>query len=54
MKSITIRIVGEKSDGTVVSKTQNISPPWNRRMTNAEFLERAEKAAIAAVRSVLK
>lgn len=54
MKSITIHVVAEKNDGTTVSKNQLIKPPWPSRMTKAEMQERAERAALSAVRSMFK
>ena len=54
MKSIVIHVTGEKNDGTTVSKTQTIKPSWASRETKAEMLERAERAALSAVRSMFK
>ena len=49
---ITVRV--EKSNGTVVTKTQYIEPVWPYRESKAKFTERLEKAAASAVKAVTR
>lgn len=49
---ISIRV--EKSNGTVVTKSQVVEPVWPYRESKAKFTERLEKAAASAVKAVTR